>query len=29
MAQRLAKLGPIAEPTNMVDMEKDEDLLFE
>lgn len=29
MAQRLAELGPIAEPANMVDMEKDEDLLFE
>lgn len=29
MARRLAELGPIAEPSNMVDMEKDEDLLFE
>lgn len=29
MAARLAELGPIDEPTNMVDMVKDEDLLFE
>lgn len=29
IALRLAELGPITEPANMVDMEKDEDLLFE
>uniref|UniRef100_A0AAY4A2H5 V-type proton ATPase subunit D n=1 Tax=Denticeps clupeoides TaxID=299321 RepID=A0AAY4A2H5_9TELE len=29
MARRLAQLGPIAEPTNMLTEEADEDLLFE
>lgn len=29
IAERLAKLGPIAEPANMLTEETDEDLLFE
>lgn len=29
IAARLAKLGPIAEPANMLTEETDEDLLFE
>lgn len=29
IAARLAKLGPMAEPTNMLTDEADEDLLFE
>uniref|UniRef100_A0A8C9ZSV2 V-type proton ATPase subunit D n=1 Tax=Sander lucioperca TaxID=283035 RepID=A0A8C9ZSV2_SANLU len=29
IAERLAKLGPIAEPTNMLMEERDEDMLFE
>ena len=29
IAQRLAKLGPMAEPANMLTEEADEDLLFE
>lgn len=29
IAARLAKLGPIAEPTNMLTEETDEDMLFE
>lgn len=29
IAERLAKLGPIGEPANMLTEETDEDLLFE